>query len=363
MSFELTNIINKNSSVSSAVPLEATQNVHSNHVKTNNIALKAFDAIGSFFYQGIHKVIGFVVLPAQNPLLFLFENIKSKKEYLINQRNGEEIKFQTPDDTTLDGMYFQGRGCQKSDRTVILFNGNGVRYEQYGGDSFLFDIESWKKNGWNVVIFNYRGVGQSKGIATRDGLILDGDTVFQHVRDQFNVSEDKILLHGHSLGGGIASEVAAKHPNVNYCNDRSFSSLSKQVKVMFGNGIIGSIASKVLTYFGWEYKARDNWDKINGKKFSIYHEKDSVIPEGARFYESLENDNVKIKLHSAWIKNGKNSLPDDPKLVDDLIKKNKFGFFNKMELNLLKLQTGQVAHMRKYNVLDEIHYFQKINTI
>jgi cephalosporin-C deacetylase-like acetyl esterase len=61
---------------------------------------------------------------------------------------------------------------------------------------------------------------------------LDGDAAFQYIHSQKQVPQEKILLHGHSIGGGIASEVAAMHPQVNYCNDRSFSSLSKQVRVM-----------------------------------------------------------------------------------------------------------------------------------
>lgn len=290
-----------------------------------NIAYQALQAIHDFFYQLLHTAIGLAVVPAQFSKL-LPTTLQANKSFLQNTWGGVEAAFKTADGLELDGMYFQGDNCQPADRTMILFNPNGLRYEAYGNEnSLLFDLSSWQTKGWNVLVFNYRGVGKSQGWATRDGLILDGDAAFQYVKNQFQVDDEKILLHGHSLGAAIAAEVAALHPDVNYCNDRSFSSLAKEVEMKLGR-ILGPILSRILTCLGWVYQAYENWEKINGRKWIVYHNNDGMIPLGARFHELVAPQAKKIKLDEMG-------------------------------------DTGSVSHMRKYNVWEEIHYFMEINKI
>lgn len=152
------------------------------------------------------------------------------------------------------------------------------------------------KLGVNVLVFNYRGIESNQGCATRDGLILDGDAAFRYVHEQLTVPENKIIFHGHSLGSGIASEVACRHPKVNFCSDRSFSSLSQQVKMMFGGGIFGNTLSSLIKYVGWEFDTFQNLDKIKGHKWIIYHPCDKVIPSGARLIDALSAVNDEIAV-------------------------------------------------------------------
>lgn len=330
--------------------------------KMGRIVRQIFDSIWSFFYQTVHKLIGFVVLPSQNRIFYLFENLIVGKESLI-ARGGESIQIQTDDGLVLDGMYFQGKNCNRSSRTVILFNANGIRYEEYGLCKGLLDLKMWEKKEWNVVVFNYRGVGDSRGVATLPGLVEDGSAVLKYVQKMFNVPLNQILLHGHSLGGGIASEVAALYPDVNYCNDRSFSSLSQQAAVMLGNGFFGKKMSEMMVGFGWEIRARDNWDKIKGKKVAISHHKDAVIPKEARFSDSALHAKEAIHLKSSWIplkfKNSTIYYPDDAQLVEDYIHAHQPKDLEKLQLNRMKQKAGVFAHMRLYTQVEREEYFCK----
>lgn len=339
--------------LSGEAPALITQHNPSISHKTDHIAIKIIKAIGQFFYDKIHRAIGFLVVPAQ----LMSKDVAQNKISLIRDLGGIGVSFKTADNVSLNGMYFEGKDCQPSSRTVIFFNGNGVRYEEYGGVSLSFDLSSWQKRGWNVVVFNYRGVGESAGRATRDGLILDGVAVLKGVREELKVPDHKILLHGHSLGGGIASEVAAKNPQVNYCNDRSFISLSKQVEVMLGRGILGSLAKSVLTYFGWEFNAQDNWEKMQGKKFATYHQNDGVIPEGARFYESLGPSDHTIHLKSTTVKFGSTLLPDSPDLIKGKVLQ------DSSRVKWLTKLTGQLAHGRGFSASEQEQYFRFIDDI
>jgi hypothetical protein len=359
MSSESTNKIHKEPDIFQAVYPIVFQAASSNK-KINPITQKVFLSVRNFTYQLFHRIIGLAVVLAQNPLIFLGLNIKAKKEFLKRKCQGKEVVFQTADHVLLNAMYFPGKNCQNSDRTVILFNGNGVCYEQHQSRTVLFNIKTWQQQEWNVLVFNYRGVGSSKGRVTRDGLILDGDTAFQYIRDKMKVPEEKILLHGHSLGAGIAGEVAALHPYTNYCNDRSFISLSKQVEEMFGKGRIGRLANRILIYFNWEFDSRVNWDKIKGKKLAIYHEKDCIIPKTASFCESLNYDEIKIKMSAGTMKIGHHDFCDDFDLLGKQIKQRKPNFITKIFMTIEKWNS---AHIRQYNEQEANEYFDIVNQI
>jgi hypothetical protein len=248
----------------------------------------------------VHKKLGTHILVAQkNPHKFTIEEGKKGCQNLTNI-GGKFVSFKTSDNILINGMHFIGKDCTESSPTIILFNGNGLRYEEYGSQTFsgirLFTIKNWLKLGVNVLVFNYRGIESDQGSATRDGLILDGDAAFRYVHEHLKVPENKIIFHGHSLGSGIASEVACRHPKVNFCSDRSFSSLSQQVKMMFGGGVFGRAMSSLVKYVGWEFSTFQNLEKIKGYKWIIYHPCDKVIPLGARLVDALSATNDKIAV-------------------------------------------------------------------
>ncbi|GAB4228185.1 MAG: hypothetical protein Tsb0021_05430 [Chlamydiales bacterium] len=323
-------------------------------------------SIGNFFYQFAHKFTGFIILPSQ---LFFKSFLKEKRDRFVSC-SGEEVDFYTSDNIKLNGIHFLGKDCKPNDRTLILFNSNAVAYEQYGfkeiANSLLYDINSWKDNQWNVFLFNYRGVGKSKGVATRKGLIQDGDAAYKYVKEHLNVPDNKILLHGHCFGAAIASEVAALHPDINLCIDRSFLSLSKQIQYGCLNELIGSIFSKTVTKLGWEYETFKSLEKINGKTIFIFHESDSIV--NVNFRENFKSlCDQSISLTPCWTKHKYSSLSDDIQLINERIMslKNRGAMTIKQKINFFfkKLEYTRIAHMRKFNENDLASYFQIINTI
>jgi Chlamydia CHLPS protein (DUF818) len=280
------------------------------------------------------------------------------------QLGGEEVHLRASDGASIDAMYFLGEGCQKSSRTLIFFNANGMCYEDYSYNEPCKRLKELQKQGHNVVIFNYRNIYASKYMATCNGLVLDGEAVFDYVKNKLEVPENKITLHGHSLGGAIASEVAANHPLANYCNDRSFVSLTKQVKVMFGNGVIGSVISSLMSGLGWEYDTLSNWDKIKGVKFVVYHDNDSIIPKGARLHEFLDQNIDVIKMtHGKMSGDTLIGDLDNNEVIDDFLKIYKVPLTASIELQFMKLFTGKIAHMRDYMESEKLEYTEKINLI
>ena len=244
--------------------------------KARCCVVRFFVAIGKFFADLFHKLIGLAIVPGQWAPKTMINN-----DDLVLQ-GGKEVTFETADGVMLNGMHLPANRENREGKTIILFNGNGMLYSFYDSNY----IQQLQDEGWNLFLFDYRGVGCSEGRATCEGLSLDGDAALQYVKS-LGVENEKILLHGHSLGGAVASQVAVWNDGVNYFNDRSFSNLPCGVNHFFKSGCFGAFASWVVKGSGWEMDAEANWEKISGRKFARFSPQDEVIPEEARFHKNL----------------------------------------------------------------------------
>lgn len=251
--------------------------------------------------HGLHLLAGRRIVPAQ---IFQDKNLLNQgRESLIKDWGGTPVSFNTPDGKLLDGMHIPGKNALKQASTIIMFNGNGSTYELKGAsiamemkqegaqialDVPVSNLADFVAKGYNVLLFNYRGVGRSEGRATRDGLILDGESAFQYVRKRLGVPEKRIILFGHSLGGAVATQIAASHPHVQLCNMRSFSSLEKTVRALFAKSpALSLILSKLVVAIGWEMNSAANWKKVKGRKWIVHHPHDPVIKKEAGLFSAL----------------------------------------------------------------------------
>lgn len=62
--------------------------------------------------------------------------------------------------------------------------------------------------GITTVLLDYRGYGVSKGRPTEQGLKLDGEAIVRHINDVMQVPRGRIILHGYSMGCGVALHLA-----------------------------------------------------------------------------------------------------------------------------------------------------------
>lgn len=221
----------------------------------------------------------------------------------FNSMGAIPLSLTTPDGKVLDGKYIKSEKRNKDSKTVIIFNGKGERYEEkslfnkyvYDDESILVPRENlynFLNDGYDVVVFNYRGVSESTGWSSCDGLKLDAETVYQFVRDKLEVPDEKIVLWGFSLGGSIATFLASKHP-VSLINVRSFSSLSHVVRYH-----ATCIAAFILILLDWCIHPAADWRKVKGKKIVVYHPDDPIIPLYCSLFKWVESATAHITLKS-----------------------------------------------------------------
>jgi fermentation-respiration switch protein FrsA (DUF1100 family) len=64
--------------------------------------------------------------------------------------------------------------------------------------------------GVNLFAFDYRGFGDSEGSPSEQGVYADAEAAYHFLRDSLRVPAEQIVLFGHSLGSGVATELATR---------------------------------------------------------------------------------------------------------------------------------------------------------
>ena len=115
---------------------------------------------------------------------------------------------------------------EKNKSAILICNKSSYPYEL----SVYYDrwIEYYLSWNINVVIYNYRGYGQSNGFSTISNMQTDAEEIIEYIKNKYNFTN--IGVHGINLGGIPASYLCSQN-KVNFCFvDRCFGSLYEFIK-------------------------------------------------------------------------------------------------------------------------------------
>lgn len=270
---------------------------------------------------------------------FICPELKCNKKSLDDMRNKfmqnptcakicERITIATIDHVKLDTMMIHNPTQEELEidtRKYIIYLGDGPYEKQLTN---LMKIS--KETGATVYCGNYRGMGHSKGFpkAAQD-FNMDAETMVQYLLS-IGVSSKNILIHGHSkIGGQVGAHVASMHQveanEVNFCADRTFSSMVKVVKELLLEkqrqidrktwqnrfksrtiALLSPIAIRLIKGFGWNFKCFKLFKNINAYKFIIYHHQDmyraSLYKKFKDFTMTVDEKLLKIQRKEQKIK-------------------------------------------------------------
>jgi fermentation-respiration switch protein FrsA (DUF1100 family) len=110
--------------------------------------------------------------------------------------------------------------------TIVYFHGNGGNISNIGWIG-----ERFARHGFDVLLFDYRGYGQSQGEPLDEsGLYADGDAAYAYVLTEKHVSPERVVLHGQSLGTTVAVDVASRQKCAALILESGLSSASSMAK-------------------------------------------------------------------------------------------------------------------------------------
>ncbi len=114
----------------------------------------------------------------------------------------ESVKISTTDNETLHGWFVP---TPEAKATVLFFHGNA------GNISHRMDyLPMFHRLGYNLFIIDYRGYGQSSGSPSESGTYQDAQAAWRYLVEDKGVVPSRVVIFGESLGGAVASWLAAR---------------------------------------------------------------------------------------------------------------------------------------------------------
>ena len=155
--------------------------------------------ITSLFLIPIFVYLGLLVLALLVPDRLIFRPPPSS--YLDHD---DTIKLKTPGSEYISARHYPNPDA----RFTILFS--------HGNAEDIGDIEPLalylRDAGFAVLTYDYRGYGTSEGVPSEEKSYEDIDAAYRYLTEELKVPEEKIILHGRSLGGGPSTDLAARQP-------------------------------------------------------------------------------------------------------------------------------------------------------
>ncbi len=129
----------------------------------------------------------------------------------------EEIAFDSADGTSIHGYYLPKQDAQVS---ILFCHGNAENIAMLAPEMHRLR----ERMNAAVLVFDYRGYGQSVGQPFERGILEDAEAAASWMAVRTDQFEDDLVLIGRSLGGGVAVHLASKFGARGLVLDRTFSS-------------------------------------------------------------------------------------------------------------------------------------------
>ena len=148
------------------------------------------------------------LLPLENRLVFFGARPESRTLTATPADFGLEYERLTL--TTSDGVNLMAWALPYADGQdetapwLLYFHGNGGNVSDY-----LSFTSALHNLGFNVLMLEYRGYGESEGIPSETGLFEDARTAYRYLTER-GVLPEHIGVYGFSLGSGVAVDLASK---------------------------------------------------------------------------------------------------------------------------------------------------------
>ncbi len=136
-----------------------------------------------------------------------------------------------------------------------------------------------RDTGLNLFAFDYRGYGDSSGSPDEQGLYADAQASYNYLTKNLHIAPEHIIIFGHSLGSGVAIELASKVPAAGLVIEGAYISVAQRGQELYPLLPIALVASQ-------RFPSIDRIGAIKTPKLFLHSPEDSVIPyaHGRRLY-------------------------------------------------------------------------------
>lgn len=185
----------------------------------------------------------------------------------------EDVSFNTEDGVQLHGWYIPHL---RSERVLLFFHGNAGNISHRRES-----IEIFHRLGLNVLIFDYRGYGQSKGKPSEQGLYQDATAAWRFLTEQKGFAPAQVIIFGRSLGGAIAAKLAAGVQARGLILESTFSSARDFAKQAF------KVLAR-LVVIRYDFNTAEYVEQVEDPVLVLHSPDDEIMPFslGKKVFES-----------------------------------------------------------------------------
>lgn len=188
--------------------------------------------------------------------------------------NYSSVSIATADGETLHGWWVP---VPDATGTVLFFHGNA------GNISHRINyLTMFKQLGYNTLLFDYRGYGESSGTPSESGTYLDAQAAWQHLIVTQKIVPEQMVLFGESLGGPIAAWLAAREKPGLLVLASTFTAVSD-----LATQIYPFLPVRWINRF--EYNTLESLQSVTCPVFIAHSPQDEIVPfqHGQRLFQTV----------------------------------------------------------------------------
>jgi hypothetical protein len=211
----------------------------------------------------------------------------------------EEAWFTAEDGVRLHGWFVAApeRAPASAATTLLWFHGNAGNI----GDRLEILMLLHRRFRLHILLFDYRGYGQSEGKPSEEGLYRDARAALAHLRRHSRVQPDRIVYFGQSLGGAVAVELATRESPTGLILEAPFAS----VRAM-GKTVLPFLPISLLV--GDQFNSLERIAHVRAPLLILHGDRDEVVPfaQGQDLYRAANQPKTFLRIPGA----GHNDLMD-----------------------------------------------------
>lgn len=208
------------------------------------------------------------------------------------------------DGVTVDAWLLLGKGstAETPGPAAVFFHGNGELINIWAGEM------SWyTERGYTVLLPEYRGYGRSDGAPSQAAIVDDATHFFDRLVALPAVDASRVVLHGRSLGGGVAAQVAALRPAAALVLASTFSSGSAMAR-----GVLPFAAGFMIRH---PFETEAALKTFDGPTLILHGDRDGMSPDHARRNAAAARDATLVIYPGV----GHNDMPSGHGSWDDIL--------------------------------------------
>lgn len=199
----------------------------------------------------------------------------------------EILKVITQDGLDLEGWYFEPADSGKP--VIVFFHGNAGNFAGRG-----YKVARYIKEGYGVLLAEYRGYGGNPGKPSEFGFYSDGRAYLDWLQKEKGVEAKKIVLYGESIGTGVVVQMASERDVAAVVLEAPYSAIIDIAREKY-------FFLPLSLLMRDQFRSRDRIGQVKAPLLFIQGGRDDVVPIkfGKKLFEAAHEPKTFITISQA----------------------------------------------------------------